>query len=253
VKGPVKNVTLYQFSLCPFCHKVRAGLELKGVTYSVVEVNPRSKAELSALPPEAPRKVPVLVVDGEVLWDSTEILRALDRLFPSGPTIRPADAAQRARADEQEDWVDEELIKALPTVLYGTLQEASKAAAVVARSSKLSKTQSLGVMVGGSAVMYLVAKRILKKSGRKDGHAWVAENLDRIEGWLGEQAYLGGSSLSIADVAAYGAFQCVVEFPVFARIQARPRLRAWLGRMDAQRRGAKSQAVSTARRTAAQL
>jgi glutathione S-transferase len=239
VRGPVKQVTLYQFSLCPFCNKVRAGLELKGVPYTLVEVNPRSKAELPPLPPEAPRKVPVLVVDGETVWDSTEILRYLDRAFPAAPVFRPADAAVCKRADEIEDWVDEELIKALPTVLYGTLQEATKAAAVVARSSKVTSAQSLGIMVGGSAVMYLVAKRILKKSGRKDGHAWVAENLDKVESWLGDQAFLCGDSLTIADAALYGAFLCVEEFPVYQRIQARPKLRAWLARMDQQRRVAK--------------
>ena len=34
-------VTLYQFTLCPFCNKVRAGLDLKGVEYDMVEVSPR--------------------------------------------------------------------------------------------------------------------------------------------------------------------------------------------------------------------
>jgi glutathione S-transferase len=239
----VKEATLYQFSLCPFCSKVRSGLALKGIPYKLVEVNPRTKAELPVLPQGAPRKVPVLVVDGETVWDSTEILRFLDRAYPDTQNFRPSDSALCKRADEIEDWVDEEFIKALPTVLYGTIQEASKAAAVVARSSKLSKTQSLGIMLGGSAVMYLVAKRILKKSGRKDGHAWVAENLDKVEGWLGEQAFLCGNTMTLADVAVHGALMCVEEFPVFESIKARPRLRAWLARMDEQQRAASRAAM----------
>jgi microsomal prostaglandin-E synthase 2 len=234
----MKEATLYQFSLCPFCSKVRSGLALKGIPYRLVEVNPRTKAELPALPDGAPRKVPVLVADGETVWDSTEILRFLDRGFPETQAFRPADSALCKRADEIEDWVDEELIKALPTVIYGTIQEASKAAAVVARSSKLTKAQSLGIMLGGSAVMYLVAKRILKKSGRKDGHAWVAENLDKIEGWLGDQMFLCGSTMTVADVAVHGALMCVEEFPVFASIKARPKLRVWLTRMEEQKRAA---------------
>jgi microsomal prostaglandin-E synthase 2 len=232
----VKTVTLYQFSLCPFCNKVRSGLELKGIPYTTVEVNPRSKAELPPLPSEAPRKVPVLDVNGELLWDSTTILQQLDRMFPETPRFRPVDAELRQRADDIEAWVDAELIRALPTVLYGTLGEASRAAAVVAKNSKYTRVQGLGVMIGGSVVMHFVAKRLLKQSGRRDGHAWVAENLDQIERWLGEQSYLCGDELTIADVAVHGAFACVEGFPIHASILNRPRLRAWLGRMEEQRR-----------------
>ena len=53
-------VELYQFTLCPFCNKVRAALDLKGVKYKMIEVNPRTKVELPELPNVAPRKVPVL-------------------------------------------------------------------------------------------------------------------------------------------------------------------------------------------------
>ena len=67
VRRDVQEAVLYQFSLCPFCSKVRAGLELKGIPYRMVEVNPRSKAELPALPENAPRKVPVLVVGERVV------------------------------------------------------------------------------------------------------------------------------------------------------------------------------------------
>ena len=49
-------VTLYQFTLCPFCNKVRAALDIKGVDYETVEVSPRTKVEL----PELPEVLPVL-------------------------------------------------------------------------------------------------------------------------------------------------------------------------------------------------
>jgi len=77
----LQEAVLYQFSLCPFCSKVRAGLELKGIPYRLVEVNPRSKAELPTLPDNAPRKVPVLTVGG--LGGKLETGRALD-YFASG-------------------------------------------------------------------------------------------------------------------------------------------------------------------------
>ena len=245
----MKAVTLYQFSLCPFCCKVRSGLELKGIPYQMVDVNPRTKAELPALPADAPRKVPVLVAQGETVWDSTEILRFLDRAYPNSVRFRPEDPQLQRRADEIEDWVDSELIRAIPTVLYGTWSEAGRAASVVAKSSNFSRAQGLSVMLGGSVVMHFVAKRLLKRSGRTDGHAWVAECLDQIERWLGDQPFVCGNALSIADVAIHGAFACVKEFPIYASIEARPRLRAWLARMEeqnAQQRSAGAAFVASA-------
>jgi len=227
------EAVLYQFALCPFCCKVREGLELKGIPYRMVEVNPRTKAELPVLPADAPRKVPVLTVGETTVHDSTAILRFLDQAYPDTLRFRPSATATRERADELEEWVDAELIPALPTVLYGTWREAGRAAAVIAKSSEFGLGQGLGVKLGGSVVMYLVAKRILKKAGRTDGHAWVGENLDKIEGWLGEQAFVCGAEMTIADVAIAGALRCVRDFPIHQSIEGRPRLRKWLTRMAA--------------------
>ena len=78
----MENATLYQFSLCPYCHKVRAGLELKGIAYRAVEVNPMGKKQLPALPENAPRKVPVIELGGRTVFDSTDILKFLDEEVP---------------------------------------------------------------------------------------------------------------------------------------------------------------------------
>lgn len=232
----MQEATLYQFALCPFCSKVRAGLELKGIPYRVVEVNPRTKAELPQLPEGAPRKVPVLAVGDQVVYDSTAILRFLDPAYPGTLRFRPEDPALQERSDEIVAWVDEELIRALPTVLYGSLREAARAAKAVAKSGNFGRAGGLGVQLGGSLVMHLVAKRILKKAGRTDAHGWVRESLDQIERWLGDGPYVCGATLTTADVAIRGAFLCVQDFPIYASIEARPALRAWLARMDAQQR-----------------
>ena len=41
------TVTLYQYQNCPFCGKVRAFLDYYGVDYTIVEVNPLWKKEIS--------------------------------------------------------------------------------------------------------------------------------------------------------------------------------------------------------------
>lgn len=231
----MERITLYQFALCPFCHKVRAGLEAKGLSYDVVEVNPMNKRELPELPEGAPRKVPVLTHGDRTVFDSTDILNFLEETYPDRAPFRLADAKAQAHTEAVEAWVDDSFTQALPTVIYGTWGEAFTAAQVTARTSNFGFVQNLSVRAGGSLIMHQVAKRILKKNGKSDGHAWVAENLDQFEAWLGDQDFVAGASLSLGDVAMHGAITCVEPFPVFREIMARPRVKAWFERVDALR------------------
>ena len=96
----MNDVTLYQFELCPYCQKVRAGLELKGIAFRAIQVNPMSKKELPGLPAGAPRKVPVLAIDGKLLWDSTDILAYLEEHVPGAVRFLPHDPATRAKTQQ---------------------------------------------------------------------------------------------------------------------------------------------------------
>lgn len=231
----MEPVTLYQFELCPFCHKVRAGLELKGIAFRKIEVNPMTKKELPELPAGAPRKVPVLQHAGDTIADSTAILAYLDEKFPGKARFTPEDEAARKLSTEIEEWVDSELTFALPTVIYGTWTEALKAAQVTARTSNFGFFQNLGVRGGGSIIMHQVAKRLLKKRGKTNAHQWVQENMDQVETWLGDQDFLTGAELSLGDVAVHGAMSCVKEFPVHTEMMRRPRILAWFQRVQALR------------------
>ncbi|CAI7772889.1 unnamed protein product [Closterium sp. NIES-53] len=66
--GRDTEVVLYQYEACPFCNKVKAFLDYYDIPYRVVEVNPVGKKELKWSPY---KKVPVLVVNGESLVDSS--------------------------------------------------------------------------------------------------------------------------------------------------------------------------------------
>ena len=232
------TTTLYQFALCPFCNKVRAGLQLKGVPFEEVEVSPRSKVELPSLPEGAPRKVPVLEVGSTVLWDSTRILSQLDEAFPDTLRFTPADEAMRLRADTMEQWVDDQFIESLPPVLYGTWREATRASKVIAKHSRFGTGEGLAVKFGGPLIMHAVAKRILKRNGRTDAHAWVRENLDYFEQELGERDFVCGDTLTVADVAMHGALTCISPFPIFENVESRPRLHAWFERVEAMKQSA---------------
>ncbi len=227
---------LYEFTLCPFCNKVRASLELKGVEFESVEVSPRSKVELPPLPEGTPKKVPVLQHGSDTVADSTTILNYLEDQGLGRISFRPADPALRTRSDEIEEWVDSQFIEALPTVIYGTWGEAAQAARIVAASSKLSGGQRFLVQLAGALVMKQISKRILARNDRKDAHAWVRENTEQFAEWLGDKPYVLGDAPCLGDVAMHGAITCVKEFPIYSEIMSSPNIAAWYERLEQQRR-----------------
>ena len=64
--------------------------------------------------------VPVIVDDGEVVADSTVIMRHLERRYPE-PRLFPADAARRAELDVFLDWFNE-VWKAAPNTIEEALE-----------------------------------------------------------------------------------------------------------------------------------
>lgn len=101
--------TLYQFTLSPYCIKVRRILECKRLAYRTIEVNPLTRGEVRRISGQA--RVPVLVetADGgqtTVVADSTAIAVHLDEVAPE-PAVYPSDPSERARVALLEDWADE--------------------------------------------------------------------------------------------------------------------------------------------------
>jgi len=83
-----------------------------------VEVNPLSKKELKF---STYRKVPVLIVDGEQLNDSSYIIKALSAKLPKNRAKQSAAAA--AEEEEWFSWVDGRFVHVLTPNIYRTLGE----------------------------------------------------------------------------------------------------------------------------------
>jgi len=98
--------TLYDFGPSPFCLKVRAALDFKGIDYRRINIQGPGFARFHRRSPTG--QVPALEVDGTVVTDSTEILYWLDSHHPE-PALWPSDAALRSRCHLLEDWADESL------------------------------------------------------------------------------------------------------------------------------------------------
>lgn len=120
---------LYQYDSCPFCNRVRAYLDFARIPYTVVEVDPLFKSQIAWS--RDYRKVPIAVINGERVVDSTAIIDYCEELLsrrgagggvhlagvsPLGSGT-PREAARRA-------WVDDHLVRLLTPNIYRTLPEA---------------------------------------------------------------------------------------------------------------------------------
>ena len=152
--------------------------------------------------------VPVIVDEGEVVADSTRILRFLEGRYPD-PPLFPSDPARRAELDVFLEWFNE-VWKAAPNNIEALLEEDPGSEEVTAEAERM------------------------------------AEHLDLFERLLAGGDYLLGAGPSAADFAAfpflkYARSRDPEDDELFHRIlelhqplgDDHPRLAAWIERIDA--------------------
>jgi glutathione S-transferase len=111
-------LTLYDYPDCPFCQKVRVVLAEKDLEYEKVFVDLRKQEQKS---PDFLRlnpygKVPVLIDEEEVMYESTVINEYLEDEYPI-PRLMPEDSGGRARVRLLEDYCDNSFIPSTTTLL----------------------------------------------------------------------------------------------------------------------------------------
>lgn len=109
---------LYDYPDCPFCQKVRVVLAEKDLEYEKIFVDLRRQEQKT---PDFLRlnpcgKVPVLIDEDEVVYDSTVINEYLEDEYPL-PRLMPEDSQGRARVRLLEDYCDNSFIPPTTTLL----------------------------------------------------------------------------------------------------------------------------------------
>jgi glutathione S-transferase len=209
-------------SFSPFCLKAHRALKAAGLAYE----------RRHAARPDAYRRynatgqVPVLLVDGEPVADSTEILKRVVQLRPG------------AIGGEPEAWLWEEFAD---TALYGFV-----VAARWADDRNWPRTRDAYFGRAPAFVRALVVPRIRKRvlGGLHARDVWRAGAercwarfealLDQLDARAPERGYWCGRGLSVADIALFAQLHSlrtpltVVQGESVAR---RKRLSAWLDRV----------------------
>lgn len=142
------GLKLISHKLCPYVQRARIVLEEKSIAHEIEFIDlankPRWFTDLSPL-----GKVPVLLVDGQVIFESAVIAEYLDEI--TGGSLHPVDPLQRAR---NRAWI-EFASKTLDSIaaFYGTASEADFRKSVdtlKARFRKLENALDEGPWFNGS-------------------------------------------------------------------------------------------------------
>jgi glutathione S-transferase len=109
---------LYDSPECPFCQKTRIVLAEKDLSYETIPVDLKAgeqkRPDFLKLNPFG--KVPVLIDDEVIVYDSTIINEYLEDEYPH-PQLMPSESAARARARTFEDYADNAFITATGAIM----------------------------------------------------------------------------------------------------------------------------------------
>jgi glutathione S-transferase len=236
-------------SYSPFCLKVHRALRVAGLPYER-----RHGGRPDAFKAYNPRsQVPVLLVDGAPVCDSTAILERIEAM--TGALTRGLDERQRAGA-----WLWEELAD---STLSGFV--------LCARCGDERNWPLVREAYFGGAPWFVrsliaprIRERVLKAAIARD--VWRAGEeacwrrylvtLNHLEARAPERGFWVGSGISVADVALFAQLHSL-RTPLTAfqgdMLSRRERLSAYLERVDAATREVRAAAPETARAVAPSL
>ncbi len=189
------EIKLYSARGCPFARRTRVVLHEKGVEFEASEVDFRDKSEefLRASPTG---KVPVIVVDGDSLYESNVVNQYLDEVYER-PKLMPEDPKARAYARIWMDRADDDFYPQ--------------------------------VFVSGMG-----RKRGFPEERVSEARERLKATLSRLEEGLEGREYLV-NGFSLADIAHAGNFRRLRELEASGVVPLAdyPNVASWMGRIEA--------------------
>eukprot|EP00568_Trieres_chinensis_P000250 CAMPEP_0183307362 /NCGR_PEP_ID=MMETSP0160_2-20130417/17287_1 /TAXON_ID=2839 ORGANISM="Odontella Sinensis, Strain Grunow 1884" /NCGR_SAMPLE_ID=MMETSP0160_2 /ASSEMBLY_ACC=CAM_ASM_000250 /LENGTH=290 /DNA_ID=CAMNT_0025470933 /DNA_START=20 /DNA_END=889 /DNA_ORIENTATION=+ len=233
-------ITLYQYAICPFCHKAKALLAYASMAHNVVEVNPLTKSELKHLSGNY-RKVPIATIEDEQVNGSNEICRALlarndvakalESRWVSGEEVNAIDSEapmsmeefqSGASAERWSSFAHDDLAALLYPNICPSLGDSYEAFGYVKDVDSFSPAQKIAIRGIGSLAMYFAASKVLKKRGISDGREalqsclskWEEEGLEN-----GEKKFASGKSKpNMGDLAVFGTLHSIKGLSAHAEV-----------------------------------
>lgn len=238
------HVTVYQYEVCPYCCKVKAALDYYKLPYTVVEVNPLTKAELKW---STYRKVPVVKLDEEVVVDSSAIMSRLaadmastsssKKGGPLGGARSKAPVGGSGSAEEERQWrkwVDDRLVKVLTANIYRNWDESVASFKYITDQTEWGwGTREVARWVG-AVLMWRIGSAMPKKYNIEgDLRSALYDCCNEFVDALGTRQFMGGAQPNLADLAVFGVLRAVRKTGTFDDVMAHSRIAPWFRAMEA--------------------
>ncbi|HKP88773.1 MAG TPA: glutathione S-transferase N-terminal domain-containing protein [Thermoleophilaceae bacterium] len=204
---------LWHLKVSPYNEKARWALDFKRLPHVRRAVTPVRHDVVSRLV-GGRGTMPVLVMDGRAIGDSSEIVEELERRSPE-PPLHPPDPAERARALELEELFDEQLGPYMRRlVLHHALRDPD-----LLRGAFLPDLRLIPRSVG-RAIFPLVRWKTrrdfrIRERTLEEAFGRLATTGERVRSELGPSGYLVGDSFSVADLTLASMCAPAVAPPEF--------------------------------------
>jgi glutathione S-transferase len=199
----VSHPVLWHISVSHFSEKARWALDHKELAHTRRTPPPGLHMAIAYwLTGARSITLPILELDGERIIDSTAIIAALERRFPT-PPLYPHDPGKRQRALELEDWFDEELGQYARRLAFYELRRDPELLAEVGARAAPAMAAGLGpAIVPYSRLFTGLRYRAADAERAQEARTKIVAALDRLETELDEREYLVGGCFTVADLTA---------------------------------------------------
>lgn len=215
------EIILHHYDTSPFSEKARVMFGVKGLAWrSVIQPVIMPKPDLVPLT-GGYRRIPVMQIGADVYCDTQVILAELEARAPKPRTAQGGDWAVNI-------WADRMWFQATVGVVFGEIGDSVPKSFIEDREKLSGRPFDMAAMKAAAVPM---------RSQWRANAAWVEQGLAGSD-------FLGGSSASLADIAAYMNvwwLTAAARDAAEALLAAFPRTRAWRGRMAAIGHGSRSE------------
>ncbi|MBD1588842.1 glutathione S-transferase family protein [Pseudomonas typographi] len=210
----MSDIILHHYDVSPFSQKVRRMLAFKELPWRGVTIANTLPKPLLVPLTGGYRRTPVLQIGADIYCDSRLITAKLDELQPS-PALVPE--SSRGQIEILSDWSESRAFWWTLLPIFADLMPILPDEFVADRVSMLASLTREQVQADAPHAF--------------DQFQFVLDNLERI---LSQQPFMVGTSFTSADAACSHTLLYTVHSPrVYAAVQQRPRVAAWLERVNA--------------------
>lgn len=190
-------LTLYQFSSCPFCWKVKALLNYTSQPYNTVEVTPFGMPELDFT---EHKKVPVLKDGDQVITESATIIQHINDHY--------SQLSVSESAKQWTSWVDETLVHYLPPLIHPNFRTSFQNFAHILQKDQFNWFKGKMVRLMGAFVMPRVATKMKLKHNIDDVEKEFLLAIDHwVNNGLAGKAFFGDEKPDFVDCSVFGVLR----------------------------------------------